>query len=279
MTESEWVCQECENVNTRKACAKCDAPRPAWPVLVPSGPLEFPLRGLVRLCPFDGGTLDAQGYCPTGQGFPVTCRCPFVCQTCRRGLEWSGACFGCHGSRTPADRRTWTFPGDRYETHDDTGRPIGDGQHWVCQVRSPRPACPPEQNEAEAAMLARVLAAVGTGRLPAFVQAPGGPPGVTSGGGRGLSLVGQGVVDPRGVERVETRQAGVGQSGAPRGGLGRPARRAVLGGVGLFPARPRTPVHRPLPLDQGQPLSAVATFVVSRVSPRSSVCSVGSLTS
>lgn len=113
-----------------------------------------------KFCQIDGFKLDDQGFCLEGNGYSVDLRCPFGCPNCRRFLEWSGGCLGCHGSPTPFDRATWIFPGDRYETHTEQGHPIGDGQHWVLQARGPRAACPPAQNADEAKMLARVLKAL-----------------------------------------------------------------------------------------------------------------------
>lgn len=82
-----------------------------------------------------------------------------VCPVCRAPLARSGACLACHGSRTPQDRYSWTFPGDRYETHDEQGRPVGNGDEWIWQQAGPRPACRPEDNAEQAGMIARVLGA------------------------------------------------------------------------------------------------------------------------
>lgn len=85
----------------------------------------------VRRCLYDGTQLDKQGWCLAGNGFPDYFKCPFVCPRCREPLGWAGACLSCYGTDTPADRASWTFTGARYDTHDDDGKPIGDGQHWV----------------------------------------------------------------------------------------------------------------------------------------------------
>ena len=82
---------------------------------------------------------------------------PPVCPICRASLAPSGACLRCHGSRTPQDRYTWSFPGDRYETHDEQGRAVGNGDEWIWRGAGPRSACTPEQNAEQAGMLARVL--------------------------------------------------------------------------------------------------------------------------
>ena len=73
----------------------------------------------------------------------------FACPICSQPLEWHGGCYQCHGSRTPWDRDTWTFPGDRYERVDD--------DHWE-KIDGPHPACTPAQNREAAALVKRVLA-------------------------------------------------------------------------------------------------------------------------
>ncbi len=83
--------------------------------------------------------------------------CPFVCPICRGQLEWSGACFGCHGTAMPTDRASWSFPGARYETHDEGGKALGDGQHCVKIAEAGRRACTPEENRAGFAEVQRVL--------------------------------------------------------------------------------------------------------------------------
>lgn len=82
------------------------------------------------LCPHDGAALSTtkgrQGYCETGDGFPLMrwfwhpearqgkgaweaqgWKCPFVCPHCTSDLEWDGCCLAC-GPRAGA-------PGDRYK--------------------------------------------------------------------------------------------------------------------------------------------------------------------
>ena len=107
-------------------------------------------------CYHDAAMLTPEGFCPAGGGFPYlryvsrasekghplkpavqANPCPFVCPLCRHPLEWDGRCEACHGCTT-AKREDWTFPGDRYERHDDTGQPLGDGSHWI-KVDGPRP--------------------------------------------------------------------------------------------------------------------------------------------
>ena len=94
----------------------------------------------VRRCPYDGVSLDEFGWCVEGNGYPRDFPCPFVCPFCRRRLEWSGACLGCHGTRQMGDRESWTFPGARHETCDEFGKPLGDGQHFVKVADGPRAA-------------------------------------------------------------------------------------------------------------------------------------------
>ena len=85
-------------------------------------------------CPFDGSRLDAsgafKGFCERGGGYPVSLNCAFACPVCGQKLGWSGDCNACHGTRT-GQREAWTFPGDGYYTHADTGEPLGDGLHYV----------------------------------------------------------------------------------------------------------------------------------------------------
>ena len=152
-TDMAWACPSCEAKNKPRAveCENCGSERPT--TATPKG--QLPVR-----CWFDGGRLDAQGFCSEGQGFPIGIRCPFVCPRCRQCLEWSGACSSCYGSVTPADRATWTCPGARYETHDDDGNPIGDGQHWVKVAEPGRRVCTPEENRMGFVAIRRAL--VGT---------------------------------------------------------------------------------------------------------------------
>jgi len=86
-------------------------------------------------CPYDGAELDTRELCPEGLGYPYGTPCPFVCPVCRKALEWSGACHTCHGQEQRGDPRC--MPGDRYDLFADTGKPIGDGQHWTRVERGP----------------------------------------------------------------------------------------------------------------------------------------------
>ena len=148
-----WTCPSCDAKNKPRAveCENCGSERPTQ--ATPKG--QLPVR-----CWYDGGRLDAQGVCDQGQGFPLGAPCPFVCPLCRHHLEWSGVCFGCPGSETPSDRAPWSFPGARYETHDEDGKPVGDGQHRVKMAEAGGGRCTPEENRAGFAEVRRQLAGV-----------------------------------------------------------------------------------------------------------------------
>lgn len=142
MSGEEWTCGDCGNVNTRRECAKCDARRPQETTALVA---TKTVGNRPAYCWFDHCQLDDQGWCLRGNGYPVGIVQPTVCPYCRQRLEWLGACFGCYGSETPTDRLTWTFPGARYETHDDNGRPIGDGCHLVKTAEAFRRVCTPAE--------------------------------------------------------------------------------------------------------------------------------------
>ena len=86
------------------------------------GPAPLPLS-----CPLDAGVLDPRGWCARGQGFTLLLAAPPgpPCPICRGPLAWSGGCYQCYGSRTPADRTTWTFPGQPYALVSGHYRPEG----------------------------------------------------------------------------------------------------------------------------------------------------------
>ena len=141
-----WTCT-CHTLNLANVsqCEHCGQLKPT------NSPAKIPLR-----CKSDGATLAADGYCSRGSGYPLDLACPFACPYCRQPLDWSGGCLHCHGSATPLDRDTWTFPGDRYERDDEHGIPLGDGQHWRYVLKGPRPVYRPTQEEI--ATLHRALA-------------------------------------------------------------------------------------------------------------------------
>ena len=108
-------------------------------------------RDRAKECGYDGAEVDEHGYCWQGQGYPqarwwwndhpdrkrwerVAPMCHLACPLCGYTLNWDGACWSCFGSRTPSERRTWTFQA-RFELRRG---------HWV-QVEGPTPACSPER--------------------------------------------------------------------------------------------------------------------------------------
>lgn len=131
-------CPDCEVKLVKGRCPSCgwqgrsgdDAPK------IPS------------LCPADGGRLQADGWCETGQGYLAHMSCPFACPICRHPLGWSGECHACHGTTT-AKREDWTFPGDRYELA---------GGHWQHVLTGERKACSMAENVIEARKVTAILA-------------------------------------------------------------------------------------------------------------------------
>jgi len=105
------------------------------------------------LCPHDGSTLDAHGFCWRAGGYPslrwyweptgnrgrggwetAATRCPFACPACGGRLDWDGGCTSCVGTgRTPPrdeDRDAWRYPGEYYALR---------GGHWKA-LTGPEPA-------------------------------------------------------------------------------------------------------------------------------------------
>lgn len=152
----EWACGECKAINgtTRAFCENCGTMRPTT---------ASPASAAERKCPYDGEVLRMDGYCARGIGYPLGLACPFVCQHCRGVLGWDWGCQRRCGSMTSTDRKTWTFPSDRYEFTDETGADRGDGRHWVFVAKGPRPVYRPTKAEMTAlqATLARVGAEEG----------------------------------------------------------------------------------------------------------------------
>jgi hypothetical protein len=61
-----------------------------------------------RVCPLDGTPLRADGWCTTGDGFPLPlAHPPDCCPFCRAPLRWDGECPSC----LPLDHK----PGHRYD--------------------------------------------------------------------------------------------------------------------------------------------------------------------
>jgi hypothetical protein len=139
MPMGKWRCGQCGAILPPRlsSCSECGTVRQADPASTP-----------VRFCRFDGGELDALGFCVKGNGFPWPMKCPFVCPHCRGPLAWNGGCDRCRGSDTPEDRDTWTFVGDLYE-------PIGNPAsafygHHVRRYKGPTPA--PTRAEVDASL-------------------------------------------------------------------------------------------------------------------------------
>jgi hypothetical protein len=88
-----------------------------------------------QTCPLDGSTLHTNGFCPTGNGFPITTpHCPDVCPACRRHLRWDGDCDACR----PPDYK----PGHCY-TYEPYSRTNASSAHWHIAIRGPQPIATP----------------------------------------------------------------------------------------------------------------------------------------
>lgn len=133
-----WSC-ECKAVNKSRdtICSRCGLER---------AKKTAPAATKLLRCPADGAAI-RDGVCVRTGLFPMTEKCPFACPICRKPLEWSGACYQCHGT-TSGKREDWEFPGDRYELED---------AHWIMCEAGPRRACTPAENQAGARDLLRVL--------------------------------------------------------------------------------------------------------------------------
>ena len=131
------------------------------------------------MCATDGADLGTDDWCPVGQGYPMAARqdvqraatrlTPLrferrvlsevvpaqVCPHCRRRMTWDGGCSDCHGSSTPGDRATWTYPGDRWE--------LDASRHYQRIARGPRPVA----SEAEAVGVFAALRALRARHEPA----------------------------------------------------------------------------------------------------------------
>lgn len=133
-------CPDCEVRLKRGICPKC-----GWSPPLPDAPTG---ALVIRPCWVDGATRAPDGFCPTGNGYPVGIRCPFACSLCRHPLSWDGTCFACHGTDT-GRREDWSFPGARYEL---------EASHWRKVADGPRSACTAAENQA-AARIAQSAAA------------------------------------------------------------------------------------------------------------------------
>lgn len=133
-TSAEWICSRagCGAVNDGRdeRCERCGSP---------AGPTAKPQGGV---CPFDGATLHANGWCPDGDGWPITrVVCPIVCDVCRSPLTWAGTCNRC---------REYA-PGDRYEYTDKD-------PHWRLVERGPFTILPIQQQAHRAAAFGVTIA-------------------------------------------------------------------------------------------------------------------------
>lgn len=127
-----WICDGCDVTNKARAavCEHCGESRPKSPQTAPAGQ---------RLCPLDGSQLRADGWCPTGDGFPLPlAHPPDACPHCRAFLRWDGDCGQCQ----PAGEK----PGHRYD-YDPYKPGVPTSAHWRVADRGPQPlgAPTPEQ--------------------------------------------------------------------------------------------------------------------------------------
>lgn len=153
-----WSCR-CGSLNrgADTACRACATPKGKTPAaLAPAG-----APGFQGTCPHDGAALIEGGFCPQAGGYPFGPACPFACPICRGKLDWTGGCYACHGT-TRFGRHTWTFPGDRYDRHDEHGEPLGDGRHWVLTVKGPRECIGAEEAQEVARLAGRIFSAAPT---------------------------------------------------------------------------------------------------------------------
>lgn len=139
----DWTCPQCHAANAAgaRACEGCGQDRTT------SARDAAPMAA----CPIDDARLQADGWCPTGNGYVVYKTCPFACPHCRRPLSWDGGCPSCYGA--PSGRREdWSFPGHRYEL---------EGGHWVriAGLEPGRLACTEAENQAGLDAVRRALAA------------------------------------------------------------------------------------------------------------------------
>jgi len=140
-----WPC-DCgaENRSKSRECHSCGSPKPGKR----SGPPGTPEAPKIpKVCQYDKATLQADGFCPRGEGYVLTLACPFSCPICRRPLAWDGGCEACKGCVT-GQREDWTFPGDRYEI---------EAGHWRLKAKGPRPACTVAENAAGFAAIRELL--------------------------------------------------------------------------------------------------------------------------
>ena len=139
-------CPDCEIKLEKGTCPQC-----GWRKALLGGmQSSAPAAKVPAHCPADGGRLQADGWCETGQGYFEHMSCPFPCPICRQPLSWNGGCDTCKGC-TSGNREDWTFPGERYEF---------EGAHWrrVAGLEAGRRACTVEENMAGARAVRDILA-------------------------------------------------------------------------------------------------------------------------
>lgn len=137
---SEWLCEGCDATNRARSafCENCGAERPTAAIATRG---QGPSR-----CPFDGDGLHANGWCPTGNGYPITRKtCPDVCDRCRSPLSWTGTCMSCDAYA----------PGHRYD-YEPPGTPHGG--HWRIVEKGPFVILPPHEQAAKAREFSALVA-------------------------------------------------------------------------------------------------------------------------
>lgn len=131
-----WVCTcGARNRSEWAKCVGCQRARPE--------DREAPVNAKPSECVVCQVALDARGYCPLGDGYPLVATCPDVCPRCRIPLSWAGLCRSC--SRTGGEA-----PGHRYELHENG--------HWKLVSRGPSKLLTVEQNQRCLDLVKAVLA-------------------------------------------------------------------------------------------------------------------------
>jgi hypothetical protein len=135
-------CEACGGPIAYGKCRECGAVSShAAPSVQPDPP---------RYCPLDGAQLRANGFCPTGDGFPLPlAHPPDTCPHCRAFLRWDGDCLHC----VPPGEK----PGHRYD-YDPYKPGVPTSAHWRIAERGPQPIAPPtaEQKAAISAAFNRL---------------------------------------------------------------------------------------------------------------------------
>lgn len=172
----DWTCGQCQtrNAGGARTCEVCGTPGAGTPTGVSRSGAQW---SGPRRCAIDGAELGTGDWCPEGQGYPIAARQDvrhparrgrdgdtperferqayqavvpvWACPVCRETMTWDGECDECHGSRTPGDRATWTYPGDRWT--------LEAGGHYRLTAKGPRSVA----TEAEATVALAQLRAIG----------------------------------------------------------------------------------------------------------------------